>query len=112
VDPVVGEVDRFGWPGTGLGWGELAEGTVRPGGVVMPQVLGQRPAQMMIIDDQQLVEELPPKGPDHPRADGVIRGLWVPRTSSTSCDQPVFVDHATDASAPSDTVLLKIDRLG
>jgi hypothetical protein len=24
--------------------------------------------------------------------------LWVPRTSSTSCDQPVFVDHAIDAS--------------
>ena len=38
--------------------------------------------------------------------------LWVPRTSSTSCDQPVFVDHATDASVPSDTVLLKIDRFG
>ena len=38
--------------------------------------------------------------------------LWVPRTSSTSCDQPVFVDHATYASAPSETVLLKIDRFG
>jgi len=38
--------------------------------------------------------------------------LWVPRTSSTSCDQPVFVDRATDASVPSDTVLLKIDRFG
>ena len=38
--------------------------------------------------------------------------LWVPRTSSTSCDQAVFVDHATDASVPSDTVLLKIDRFG
>jgi len=38
--------------------------------------------------------------------------LWVPRTSSTSCDQAVFVDHATDASVSSDTVLLKIDRFG
>jgi hypothetical protein len=38
--------------------------------------------------------------------------LWVPRTSPTSCDQPVFVDHATDASAPSDTVVLEIDRPG
>jgi hypothetical protein len=38
--------------------------------------------------------------------------LWVPRTSSTSCDQPGFVDHATDASVPSDTVLLKIDPFG
>ena len=44
ADPVVGEVDRFGWPGAGLGWGELSEGTVRPGGgVVVLQVLGQRP---------------------------------------------------------------------
>jgi hypothetical protein len=35
--------------------------------------------------------------------------VWAPRTSSTSCDQPVFVDHASDAGVPSDTVLLKID---
>jgi hypothetical protein len=38
--------------------------------------------------------------------------LWVPRTSSTSCDQAVFVDHAADARVSSDTVLLKIDRFG
>jgi hypothetical protein len=37
-------------------------------------------------------------------------GLWVPGTSSTSCDQAVFVDHAADAGVSSDTVLLKIDR--
>jgi hypothetical protein len=37
------------------------------------QVLGQCPAQMVLVDDQQLVEELPPKGPDHPFADGVGR---------------------------------------
>ena len=74
MDPVVGEVDRFGWPGAGLGWGELAEGTVRPGGVVMLQVLSQRPAQMVLIDDQQLAGELPPKGPDHPFADRVRSG--------------------------------------
>jgi hypothetical protein len=36
--------------------------------------------------------------------------LWVPRTSSTSCDQAVFVDHAAEARVSSDTVLLKIDR--
>jgi hypothetical protein len=51
--------------------GELAEGTVRPGGVVVLQVLGQCPAQMVLVDDQQLVEELLPEGPDHPFADGV-----------------------------------------
>ena len=38
--------------------------------------------------------------------------LWVPRTSSTSCDQAVFVDHATDTGLFSDSVLLKIDRFG
>ena len=39
-------------------------------------------------------------------------GTVVPRTSSTSCDQAVFVDHATDASVSPDVVSLKIDRFG
>jgi hypothetical protein len=69
--PVVGEVDRFRWQGAGLGRGELSEGTVRPGCAVMRQVFGQRPAQMMLIDDQQPVQELPAQGADHPFADGV-----------------------------------------
>ena len=34
ADPVLGEVDRFGRPGAGLGWGELAEAAARPGRVV------------------------------------------------------------------------------
>jgi hypothetical protein len=38
--------------------------------------------------------------------------LWVPRTSSTSRDQAVFADHATDASLPPNPVLIKIDRFG
>jgi hypothetical protein len=38
--------------------------------------------------------------------------LWVPKTSSTSCGQAVFVDQATDASLSSDAVLSEIDRLG
>ena len=38
--------------------------------------------------------------------------LWVPETSSGSCDQVIFVDQASDASLSSDTVLLKIDRFG
>jgi hypothetical protein len=36
----------------------------------------------------------------------------VPKTSSTSCDQAIFADQATDASVSSDAVLLKIDRFG
>ena len=38
--------------------------------------------------------------------------LWVPRTLSTSRDQAILVDQITDASRPSDAVLLKIDRFG
>ena len=59
TDPVLGEVDRFGWPGVGLSGCELVKGTVRPGRVVVLQVLGQHLAQMVLIDDQQPVEELP-----------------------------------------------------
>ncbi len=40
ADPVLGEVD-LRWPGVSLSRRELAEGTVRPGGVVMPKVFGQ-----------------------------------------------------------------------
>jgi hypothetical protein len=38
--------------------------------------------------------------------------LWVPKTSSMSCEQAIFVDQASGASVFSDAVLLKIDRLG
>ena len=38
--------------------------------------------------------------------------LWVPETLSTSCDQVIFVDQASDASLSSDAVLLKIGRFG
>jgi DNA-binding CsgD family transcriptional regulator len=38
--------------------------------------------------------------------------LWVPRTSSTLCDQAILVDLSTSASLSSDAALLKIDRFG
>jgi hypothetical protein len=38
--------------------------------------------------------------------------VWVPRTSSTSRDQAVFVDRAADESLSSDAVVLKIGRFG
>ena len=38
--------------------------------------------------------------------------VWVPITSSTSCDQVIFVDHATDVSLFSDAVQVEVDRLG
>src|ERR1017187_10668213 len=73
ADPVVGEVD-FRWPGVGLSGCELAEGTVRPGGVVMRQVLGQHPAQMMLADDQQPAGDLAAQGADDSLAGGVRSG--------------------------------------
>jgi len=39
----------------------------------LPQVLGQHPAQVMLIDDQQPVEDLPAQSADHPFADRVGR---------------------------------------
>src|SRR3979411_1667181 len=38
--------------------------------------------------------------------------VCVPKTSSKSCDQAIFVDQATGASLSSDAVPLKIDRFG
>src|ERR1035441_8240003 len=38
--------------------------------------------------------------------------LCVPKTSSTSWDQAIFADQATDASVSSDAVLTEIDRFG
>ena len=47
-------------------------------------------------------------------AAGGICGQWlcVPKTSSTSCDQAVFVDQASGMSGPSDAVPVEIDRFG
>ena len=71
TDPVLGEVDRFGWPGVGLSRRELVKGTVRPGRVVVPHVLSQHPPQVLLIDDQGSVEELTAQGTDDPFADSV-----------------------------------------
>src|ERR1035441_5054364 len=73
ADPVLSQVD-LRWPGVGLSGCELAEGTVRPGAVVMPKVFGQHLAQMMLIDDQQPAGKLPVQGTDDSLADGVRSG--------------------------------------
>ena len=38
--------------------------------------------------------------------------VWVPTTTSASCDQAILVDHATNASLSSYAVSFKIDRFG
>lgn len=70
ADPMLGEVD-LRRPGVSLSRCELAEGAVRPGCVVVAQVLGQHPSQVVFIDDQQPVEDLPAQSADHPFADRV-----------------------------------------
>jgi hypothetical protein len=72
ADPVFGEID-LRWPGVSLSRCELAKGTVRPGCVVVHHVLGQHLSQVVLIEDQQLVEELPAEGADDSFADGVGR---------------------------------------
>ena len=42
----------------------------------------------------------------------VLTTVCVPKTSSTSGDQAVFVDQATGVSLPSDAVPVEIDRFG
>jgi hypothetical protein len=71
---VPGEVDRLWVLSLGLSWCELAEGAVRPGSVIVLQVFGQRPSQVVLIDDQHPVQELPAQGADDPFADRVCSG--------------------------------------
>src|ERR1035441_7251116 len=63
ADRVLSEID-LRRPGVSLSRCELAKATVRPGGVVMQQVLGQHLAQVVLIDDQQPVQELAAQGTD------------------------------------------------
>jgi hypothetical protein len=72
ADPVLGKVD-LRWPGVSLNRRELAESTVRPDCDAAPQVPDQHPAQMVLTDDQQPVEEFAAQGADHRFADGVGR---------------------------------------
>jgi hypothetical protein len=83
---VLGEVDRIRGAARGLGWRELVEGTVRPGGVVVLKILNQHLSQVMLVDDQQPVEGLPAQGAGHPFADRVAphRQLHPIRVTGTS----------------------------
>jgi len=73
ADPVLSEVD-LGWPGVSLSGCELAEGAVRPGGVVVLKVSGQHVTQVVLVDDQQPAGEFPAQGAGDRFADGVGSG--------------------------------------
>jgi hypothetical protein len=49
---------------------------------------------------------------DHTTVAVLREHLCVPKTSSTSCDQAIFVDQATNACLFSDAVLAGVDWLG
>jgi len=68
------------------------------------------PAQDRVRGDQE-PQPLAPRFRYHGEQ-GREQCLWVPKTSSASGDQAIFVNQATDASVSSDAVLLKIDRFG
>ena len=91
---MLGEVD-LRRPGVSLSRCELAEGPVRPGCVVVAQVLGQHPSQVVLIDDQQPVEEFPAQGADDPFADralgacGGLARILMPSAVNTASKEPV-----------------------
>ena len=74
ADPVLGEVDRLWRLSLSLSWCELVEATVRPGCVVVLKVVVQHPAQVVLVNDQQQVEELPAQAAGDPFSDGVRSG--------------------------------------
>ena len=45
-------------------------------------------------------------------ARGIERAVCVPKTSSTSCDQSIFVDQTTDATLFPDAVLVEVGWFG
>jgi len=98
VDPMLGEVDRLGRAGRCLswGWGQLAEGVMRPGRVAVHQALGQHPAQVLLVDDQQPAEEFPAQGADGRFADrvrsgacGALARVLVSSAVNTTSKEPV-----------------------
>jgi hypothetical protein len=62
----------------------------------------------------QLFPGLAARAPPPGRGGSDVGGgdLCVPKTSSTSCDQAIFVDQATDASVSSDAILIEVGRPG
>jgi hypothetical protein len=90
--------------------------TTRPVPPVIPAASpGRRPGKPGAGHPMPLAS--PPGRPDVVYGFGRIDAtrpaiLCVPRTSSTSCDQAIFIDHATGASLSMYAALLQIDRLG
>jgi hypothetical protein len=59
-----------------VSWWQLAQGAVRPGGVVVRQALGQFLARVALADDQQRAGDFAPPGRGDRFADGVRFAGW------------------------------------
>ena len=97
-----------------VGGDALGDALVRPSCVVVHLVFGQDGTQMGLPRISTRSRRLRRRVPTRRSQIAFIRGARpvVPKTSSRSCDQAIFVDQASDASVSSSAVLLKIDRFG
>jgi hypothetical protein len=89
---------------------------VRPGRVVVRQVLGQHPAQVLLVDDQQAVEEFPAQVPmirSQIASLGELAAGWPVgfQNSATSpdlgflCGSLIFVDEAAEDGPTLDSLV-------
>jgi len=107
--PAALRAQRLVTPGTLLGWHRrlVRRKWTYPGQPGRPPV-----DQAMVALIERLATENPRWG--YRRVQGELARLgylWVPKISSTSCDQVIFVDQATNLSVFSDVVQVEIDRL-
>src|ERR1039457_1941234 len=83
ADLVPGQVDLRRRGVRLRGW-ELVKGAVRPGGVVVLQVLGQDLAQVALVEDEQPAGDLAAQGAGHALADRIR--LWRLRRAEKDPD--------------------------
>jgi hypothetical protein len=78
-------------------------------------IAGQDRSQVRLVQDQGPVQDLTAQGANKALADRVHPRrlhLCVPKISSTSCDQVILVNQATDLSVLSDAVPVEVDGVG
>jgi hypothetical protein len=113
VDPVAGEVDRFGWPGTGLSWGELSKGTVRAGRrwQLSPDRVRFTPGDWALLT--ALLHRLPRDVLERlhlvVRPDTVLR--WYRDVITRRLYVPAVIEHRTGAMRPRVCPACRVARL-
>jgi hypothetical protein len=104
---------------TGLAGDRGAEVTTRPafpGSDItvrdVEPLAGARSARDIELGSRRTAREYVRAAREAGRGWGEIGQVCVPKISSTSCHQAVFVDQAADASLSSDVVLVEVGRFG